>query len=594
MDNIEISQLLKAVAAVLQVENAEKNKFRTVAYERAADAAEHASSELKDLWDEGELEKVSGIGKSIAEHLGEIFHTGKSEHFENILKNTPPAVFEFLRIPGVGPKSAMKFSDALEIRNAKNAVKMLENAAKGGKIASLEGFGVDSEKVVLQGIKEMKGRKASRMLLTRAEEVSEPLLDYLKTSKAVVRADVLGSQRRRASTVGDIDLAVASNEPKAVIKHFTNYPKKSRILEEGRRTASIILPGNIQVDLLVESPSGYGATLQHFTGSKHHNIKLREVALKKGWSLSDYGLKIGDKLFKFKTEEELYSKLGMDWIPPELREDTGEIEAAIRHVSGESTTLPKLIETRDIKGDLHMHSSFEIETSHDLGASSMREMVEKANELRYQYIAFTEHNPAQRGHSASQIVDLLKRKKGEVEHLNYSFRSVKKGVKKVFNGLEIDILPDGSLPVPEEGLAALDFALVSLHSSFRLSKKLMTKRVMRALEHPKVKIFAHPTARRLTVREGVELDWDSIFDYCARYNKWVEINASPERLDLPDFLVREAVKQGVTLTVDTDAHHAYRMDNMKYAVYVARRGWAEKRNIANTLPLSKFEEILYN
>jgi DNA polymerase (family 10) len=311
-------------------------------------------------------------------------------------------------------------------------------------------------------------------------------------------------------------------------------------------------------------------------------------------SLSEYGIKIGGKLKKFATEEEFYKKLGMDWIPPELREDTGELEAAVAH------KLPKLVELSDIKADLQIHSNLDIETSHDVGESSMEEIVEKTSELGYEYIAFTEHNPSKSKHNEKQIIDILKRKKEKVEQINDSLtkrsaplrETSARQVKKVFNSLEIDILPNGKLPVPEQGLELLDFALVSIHSSFRQSREEATRRVLAALEHPKVKIFAHPTGRILGRREGVEFQWDEIFDFCKKNNKWLEINAEPMRLDLPAVIVRDAVKAGVKLTLGTDAHHVGALTNMQYGVSVARRGWATKKDIVNTRNLDEFEKML--
>jgi DNA polymerase (family 10) len=354
---------------------------------------------------------------------------------------------------------------------------------------------------------------------------------------------------------------------------------------------------------MAEDPKAYGALLQHFTGSKQHNIALREFALKQGLSLSDYGIKLVNrakksnlnsqnynsklKLYQYPTEEDFYNELGMEWIPPEIREDTGEIKAAQNH------NLPKLIEFSDVKADLQIHSDFDIETSHDLGLSTMEEIVQKANKLGYEYVAFTEHNPSHGMHNERQIIDLLKRKKDKVEQLNNTYvKSVKGSVKYVFNSLEIDILSDGKLPVTEKGLEILDFALVSIHSSFRQNKEAMTKRVLSALSHPKVKIFAHPTGRKLGSREGIELDWHKIFEYCLANAKWLEINSDPMRLDLPDFLVRDAIKSGVRLTLGTDAHHADHMENMKYGVSVARRGWSEKKDIVNTNNLEAFRIML--
>jgi DNA polymerase (family 10) len=583
MTNLQIAELLRAIAASYQLKDAKKNKFRIIAYQRAADAVEHSSSELKDLWDEAKLKDVPGIGESIAAHLDELFRIGDSKHFQSVMKGLPPAMFELMEVPGIGAKTAFKLTTELKI----GSIAELEKAAKSGKLAGLEGFGEQSQTEIIRSIEETKGR-TKRHLLPYASKISEDLIAWLKKDESVKQAEPLGSLRRRASTVGDIDIAIASDNSEQVLKHFTAYPNATRTLEKGDRTASLILPGDVQVDLMVQPQDSFGALLQHFTGSKHHNIALREYALKHGMSLSEYGIKRHGKLTRYPSEEAFYKSMGMDWIPPELREDSGEIEAALNH------KIPKLVEAEEVKADLQIHSSFDIETSHDIGESSMAEIVEKANELGYSYLAFTEHNPSRSRHTEGQIIDILRRKREAIDKLNYSI--VKKtgdSIQKVFNSLEIDILPEGGLPVPEEGLNTLDFALVSIHSSFRLSRGAMTRRVLSALKYPQVKIFAHPTARKLNEREGVELNWPEIFEFCIKNDKWLEINADPSRLDLPDTLVKEAVKAGVKLCMGTDAHHKDSLDNMPYAVSVARRGWATKADIVNTYDLKEFEGMLH-
>jgi DNA polymerase (family 10) len=556
MTNLEIAELLRDVAAAYKLQDETKFRFQIIAYERAADAVEHASSELKDLWDDGKLEDVPGIGPGIAQHLDELFKTGKSKHFESVMKGIPKEAFKLMELPGIGIKTAMKLIKEGNPKDVKEKLKEVE----------------ENEKI------------SKRHLLPYAAQIASAIMDWMVKDKNVVRVDPLGSLRRKASTVGDIDLACVTNEPVEVLTHFSKYSETQKIIEKGEHSASILIPGNVQVDMMVQPAESYGSLLQHFTGSKHHNIALREYSLKKDLSLSEYGIheirNPKSEIRKFRTEEELYNFLGLDYIEPELREDTGEIEAARDH------RLPKLIELTDVKADLQIHSSFNIETSHDLGESSMEEIIGEGSELKYEYLAFTEHNPSQKGHSDKDIVEILKRKREKTDEINYS------GVIKVFNSLEIDIKPDGSLPVPDEGLTTLDFALVSIHSSFDLDRTEQTKRVLAALAHPKVKIFAHPTGRKLNEREGAELNWPEIFGFCLKNNKWIEINCDPMRLDLPDTLVREAVKLGVKLTFGTDAHHRDGMKNMIWGVSVARRGWCEAKDIINTKSLKEFEDVL--
>lgn len=599
MTNLEIAELLRDVAAAYKLQSEAKFRFQIIAYERAADSVEHATSELKDLWDDGKLGDVPGIGKSIQSHLDELFRSGHSSHFDGLLSPLPKIMFEFMKVPGIGAKTGYRLATELNLKSMEDLAK----AAEEGKIAQMEGFGEESQAKILKAVKSQAGKKGVvRHLLPYAMVVADEVITYLKKNKNVIHINPLGSLRRQAVTVGDIDISVATNEPEDVLNYFTQYPKAQKIIEKGEHSASIVAPGGVQVDLMVQPAEAYGSLLQHFTGSKNHNIALREYAIKRGFSLNEYGiskLEVKKKVdkndknrgivgkVKFKTEKEFYEYLGLDYIPPEMREDTGEIEAALNH------KLPKLIELNDVRADLQIHSSYNIETSHDLGINTMEEIVEKANSLGHEYIAFTEHNPSQKGHDENQIVEILKKKREKVDKLNYSIGESKNGsVNKVFNSLEIDMKPDGTLPVPPAGLDTLDFALVSIHSSFDLDRERQTKRVLTALAHPKVKIFAHPTGRLLNQREGVELNWPEIFDFVLKNNKFIEINCDPMRLDLPDMLVREGVRRGVKFSFGTDAHTKEGMDNLQWGVSVARRGWIEAKDVINCLRFTEFEKII--
>lgn len=580
MTNLEVAKLLKGVAAAFQLKEkpSPNDRFRIIAYQRAADAIEHATSEVKDLWEEGKLGEVAGIGTAIAGHLNELFKTGRVKHFEETMKGLPPAMFEFIGIPGVGAKTAYKLTKELGITKPHGALEKLKKAAEKGHIRKIEGFGEQSEKEIADAAQEASER-TRRLLLPYAAGIAEDVVAWLSKNPNVKRAEPLGSLRRRASTVGDIDIAVATNKPKSVIEHFTKYPKKTKVLEAGDVTASVLLPGGVQVDLMVQPPDAYGALLQHFTGSKHHNVALRTLALKKGLSLSEYGIKKHGRLIKVATEEEFYKMLGMAWIPPELREDRGEINAALGH------RLPNLVETSDIKGDFHMHTNVLTEVSHDTGRDSIGDYLAQAEKLGYEYIGISEHNPKS-DLAEVKVLDMLKKKKEATEKVSEGSRI------KVFNGLEIDIKPDGKLALPEKGFELLDYAIASIHSSFKGTKEKQTKRVLSALEHPKVKILGHPTARKLNEREGVDFYWEKIFELCKKYDKWLEINSWPERLDLPDVLVHDAVKYGVKLVINTDSHEVSHMTGMRYGVAVARRGWAQKGDIINTLSYNKIKEVI--
>lgn len=587
MNNSQIVHLLRSISAAYEVKK--KNRFKIIAYDRAASAVDHATSELKDLWDEGKLKDIPGIGEGIASHFDELFRTGKVKHFEEILKDLPPAMFELIKVPGIGPKSAFKICQKLKIKNEKGALENLRKAALVGKIRVIEGFGKQSEKEIIEGLGEF-GRKTKRLLLPFASQIADDILEYLSKCPQVIKAYPLGSLRRGCATVGDVDIAVASRNTQKVIDWFVKYPKKTRLVEAGEAKASIVIANEYQVDLRVQAPDSFGALLQHFTGSKQHNIHLREIAIKKGWSLSEYGIKKKDgKIEKFSDEKNFYKALGMEWIPPELREDKGEVEAALEN------KLPKLVDFGDIRGDLHLHSNFDIETSHDLGKDLMEDMVKKAIELGYEYLAFAEHNPSSGKHRKEQFISLLKRKKKQIDDINYSSeKSVKNRGKKlyIFNSLEIDIKPNGQRAIPDEALEILDFAIVAVHSAFKIDKERMTQRILRAFDHPKVKILAHPTGRLLNKREGYELDWDKIFKFCLKKQKFLEINALPDRLDLPDVVVKEAVKRGVKLVIGSDAHGKDNMKLLKFGIFVARRGWAKRNDIINTLGYNQIKSYL--
>lgn len=599
LTNLELAEYLRKVSAAYQILN--ENRFKIIAYDRAADSIEHLTSDAKDLWDDGKIGDVPGIGEGIAHYLDELFRTGKVKHFDDVMKRVPEAVFPLLLVPGIGPKKAYRLVKEFGFKNAKTVVVDLEKAAKVHKIAPLDGFGEKSEEVILSSIALFKkgAIKENRMELPIADAIAQDVIAYLKKNKEVERIDALGSLRRQVSTIGDIDLAVATNKPDEVTAHFITYPHE-KIIDQGPRGATLLLHNGRQVDLRVQDPDKYGAMLQYFTGSKNHNIKLRELALSKGLSLNEYGIKEvksvkgkgkSEKLFSCATEEEFYKHIGLPWIPPELREDKGEIEASI------NGKLPKLVELSDIKGDLHMHTNYDLETSHDLGADPLSDYLTKASRLGYAYIGLSDHNPSMSKHSIKQIVDIMKRRKEKYEHAFSSWaksvHSKKSKWVQIFIMCEVDMLPDGKLALPDEAFDYVDAVIVSIHSSFTQGKKITTDRVVKALTaHPKVRIFGHPTGRLLLKREGVELDWEEIFAVCKLRDIALEINAYPQRLDLPDTIVFDAVREGVKLCIDTDAHAAEQMVMMRYGVSVARRGWSEPHDIVDTMEYNDFKSWL--
>ncbi len=573
MTNKEIAELFRDVAASYSIKNEAKFRFQLLAYQNAADAIEGLSTQVQDLYNEGKLDQIPGIGTTLKQRLEELFKTGKVEHFEEVMKGIPQPVFLLMKVPSIGPKKAYRLATEFKLNKNETAIEDLKKVAKAGEIAKLEGFGEKSQADILQALEEYKKGfgKTTKMLLPYAGEIALDMLSYLNEDKNVQEAKPLGSLRRRKTLVGDIDIAVVSKDPLKTIDHFTKYPRASRIIEKGPSGSSLLTTGGAQIDLLVLEPDQWGSLLQHFTGSKEHNVHLRELALKKGLSLNEKGIKNvkTEKVKKYSREEDFYNALGMDFIPPEMREDSGEIELALKH------KLPKIINLKDVKGDFHLHSSFPVEQSHDQGQSSIEVMTLKAKDLGYEYIGFSEHNPSQSKHTTLQIVNLIKKRNDEIDRIS------KKLKFPIFKLMETDILPDGSLALPDEALEELDGSIISIHSVFKMDKEKMTNRIIKGLSHKKAKILAHPTGRLLNERSGYEVDFEKLFKFCLENNKALEINAYPNRLDLEGPIIRMAVDLGVKMTIDTDSHQVDQMDLMPYGVSQARRGWAKKSDIIN-------------
>lgn len=583
--NLQIAQLLRKMAAAYLILN--ENRFKIIAYERAADSIEHLTSEVKDLWDDGKLDQIPGVGEAITKHLNDLFSTGKVRHFDEIMKKVPQAIFPLLLVPGIGPKKAYTLVKELKIKDDEDdVIAEIEFCAKTHQIAPIEGFGEKSEIDILEAIATYKkGQiKENRMELPVADAIAQDVILHLKKLASVEAVDILGSLRRQVATIGDIDIAVVTRKPAEVIEHFITFPHQ-RLIEQGPTGASLLLHNGRQVDLRIQKPDSYGAMLQYFTGSKNHNIKLRSYGLTLGKSLNEHGIKDvkTGSIRSFHTEEAFYRGLGLPWIPPELREDKGEVEASV------VGKLPKLVEVGDIKGDLHLHSNYDLKPSHDLGADPLEVYLDKASALEYEYIGLSDHNPKISGQTSQQIVDIMKRRKEFYEsHPRARDRQV-----KIFVMCEVDIRPDGKLALPEVAFEYVDAIIVAIHSNFTQPRKEMTKRVVAALSaHPKVRIFGHPTGRLLTKREGVELDWDKIFTICKERDIALEINAHPMRLDLPDTIVFDAVRENIKLCINTDSHAAQFMDLMRYGVSVARRGWCEKSDIVNTMEYTEFKKWL--
>ena len=571
--NAEIAEMLREIAVAYDALG--ENRFKIIAYNRAAETIAHHPQPVRDVWEQGTLTDLEGVGPAIAQHLDELFTTGEVSHFTKVKQGFPKGMFTLLKVSGIGPKSAYKLATELDI----STIEELRTALESGAVATLEGFGEKSTEELLKGIEDVEKRQ-DRILLADALAQAEALREALFGLPQVERVDFLGSLRRRAPTIGDIDLAAAvTHDPEQVIEVFTSLPLVDRVLAAGRAKAMVLLASGTQADLRVQAPGGYGAQLQYFTGSKYHNIALRSYALKKGLSLSEYGIKEvkTGELREYATEEAFYEALGLAWIPPELREERGEIPAAER---GE---LPVLIETSDIKGDLHIHSDFKTSSPLDAGTDPLDQIIAAAQDKDYDYVGISDHSPRISNHTAEEIARELALRRAALSKLLYP------GSKpRVLIGLEVDIFADGSLNIPDELMTELDYTIVSVHGGHRQSAAEMTERILSGLAHPNVRILGHPTGRKLLQRPGYEADWERIFTYCAAHGIFVEINASPERLDLPDDLIMEAANTGVRFIINSDAHSVQGLDNMPFGVSTARRGWLTAAQVINTLPPQEF------
>lgn len=576
MTNQEIAELFRRVAAVYSLQNIEP--FRTQAYLSAAASIEQFAAPLKEMWEAEKLEEVPGIGQKFCTYLDELFRTGTVERLVKILKSEPAGMYPLLDISGIGPKTAYKLAHTFHLNNTETAVEEVHEAAQAGKIRTLPGFSEVSEQKILQAIEQHLKQKEHRILLNEAQVVAEDVLSYIRRSDLHLKSEVLGSLRRHVPTVGGIDIAVATGKPQEFMDYLLKFPHIRKIISSGPKTTSFVHTSGLQIDVKTQFSIQWGSMLQHYTGSKLHNIHLRTLAKEKGMSLSENGILENEKLRQFDDEAEFYTALGLDFIPPELREDQGEIEAARTH------QLPKLVELKDIRGDLHIHTNLTFPSSHDSGENSIAEILELAEKKGYEFIGFSDHNPKQAGLSAAERLAVVKKRNQRIDEEVEKYHQHHSKMPLVLKGLEVDILPNGELALENEALELLDYAIVSLHSQFQLSREAMTKRVLKGLAHPKAKIFGHPTGRIIEYRPEIECDWQEVFTYCAQHGKFLEINSSPQRLDLPPPLIKEAIRAGASCIINTDSHHLSNLEFMQYGIWMAKRGWAEAKHIVNTWP----------
>jgi len=570
VENAEIARLFREMAELLELEGA--NAFRIRAYRNAARVVEeHAEPVASLVAHDGErLQALPGIGADLAGKIEEIVRTGSLKALKELRRQSPKGAAELMRVPGIGPRRARALADRLGIRS----VAGLRKAARAGKIRALPGFGAPTERKILAELAARAGGE-TRILRATAAQYGESMLAYLREFKGVKRADIAGSFRRGRETVGDLDILVQCADGQGVSDHFVAYPEAREVLAHGPTRASVVLRSGLQIDLRILDAVSYGAGLYYFTGSKAHNIAVRRLGQQRGLKINEYGVFRGRTRIGGAREADVFRAVGLPDIPPELREDRGEIEAARRH------ELPALVALDDIRGDLQMHS-----TDSD-GRASLQEMAEAAEAMGYEYIAITDHGPLMR--MVRGLDDAgFRRQRRRIDKLNATLRTL-----TVLAGAEVDIRPDGTLDLEDDTLDALDIVFVALHVKLDLAPAAQTERVLKALSHPAVDAFAHPTGRLIGGRRGAQFDFDRVVRAAVDHGVMLEVDAQPERLDLDDTAVRSAIGLGATILIDTDAHSPSELRFMRWGVDQARRGWAARKQVANTRPLSRFTKLLH-
>ncbi len=545
--------------------------FKPFAYRKAAINLETMEENVGEIYKKGgvkALQGIPGVGKNIALHIEEYLKTGKIKYYQRFKKKIPIDLEEIIRVEGMGPKRAKILYQKLGIKNLKD----LGKQAKAHKIASLFGFGEKMEKNILEGIaflKKSKGRFLLGDILPKAKEIYEKL----KSLKEVERIEIAGSLRRKKETIGDVDFLVISPNPSPIMDYFVKMPGVIKIWAKGGTKASIRLKDGFDMDIRVVPKKSFGAALQYFTGSKEHNIETRKIAMDKGLKLSEYGLFRGPRMVASQTEEDIYRALDMDWMEPELRENQGEIEAALKH------KLPVLIGYQDIRGDLHVHSDW------DGGVNSIEALAKAAQKMGYEYLGISDHTKFLKiEHGLDEKKIILRNK--EIDKLNEKFK-VQGSRFKVLKGCEANILNDGSIDIKDEVLVQLDYVMAGIHSNLKMPRAKMTERIIRAMENPNVDIISHPTGRLINKRDEYQIDFEAVLKVAKETGTILEINSYPERLDLKDQNIRRAKTAGVKMIINTDSHQKDQMRFMEFGIAQARRGWAEKEDIVNCWPLEK-------
>ncbi|MFA6540189.1 MAG: DNA polymerase/3'-5' exonuclease PolX [Bacteroidota bacterium] len=577
MDKTQIADVIDEVGTLLELKG--ENPFKSRAFHNAARVLGGVTEDLKKLVETGEIKKIKGIGESISKIISDLVLTGKSPDHDDLKKGFPPGIFEMMKIQGMGPKKVAFLFKKMKI----TSIDELEKACKAGKLEKLDGFGKKTEENILLGIESLR-KHSSKFLFNVAENAANAVYEVIKSHKGVIRAEIAGSLRRKKETIGDIDI-VASAKKKdvpAIMKLFTSHPSVERITGEGETKSSVQLNVGINCDLRVVDDAEFPFALNYFTGSKDHNVRIRSLARENGWSLNEYGFSVIDsgekrgktkKIVPCKEEKDIYKAVGLEYVEPELREDFGEIEAA------QSAILPKLVSYSDIQGTFHCHTNFSD------GQNTLSEMASGAQQLGWQYLGIADHSKVA-AYANGLDEKRVKKQQNEIDELNSNFKNF-----QLFNGSEVDILPNGDMDFNDKVLASFEYVVASVHSSFKMTEAEMTKRILKAVKNKNVTIIGHLTGRLLLQRDGYPLNQIEIINAAADYGKIIEINAHPSRLDLDWRLCKYAKEKGVKISINPDAHVVTGLNDVRYGVGIARKGWLGKKDIVNTLSAAQVAKL---
>ncbi|MBI4355687.1 MAG: DNA polymerase/3'-5' exonuclease PolX [Candidatus Omnitrophica bacterium] len=562
MDNKSVAAVLEEIGTFLELKG--ENRFKCIAYQNAARTIDGLSTDINALVKTGQLRSVRGIGEGLAEKITELVTTGKLKYYDELRRSIPEGVLEMLRIQGLGPKRVKALWDKLHIKSLAE----LGRACRDNKLLTLEGFGEKTQDNILKGLAFVKQHE-ERHLYDDALAAAQAVLDYLRKDKKIHRLEICGSLRRHRETIRDLDILATGTESDEIMRRFTAFPQVERVLAEGGTKSSVLLKTGIQCDIRLVGDAEFPAALLYFTGSKEHNVALRSRAIKRGMKLNEYGLFKGTRRVPCNDEADIYLALGLDWMPPELRENMGEIEAAAEH------RLPKLIEPDDIRGTFHTH------TTESDGTASLEAMVEGAQRLGYEYLGLSDHSQSA-SYAHGMSIERLRKQHQAIDRMNTHLTGL-----RVLKGAEVDILGDGSLDYPDDVLDGFDFVIAAVHTGFNMPREKMTRRIITAMRNPRVTILAHPTGRLLLARDEYQVDLTRVIDAAQELGVVIELSANPHRFDL-DWRMCQSVKaQGVKVSINPDAHSVLGIADTVYGVGIARKGWLGKEDVINTMPLKQ-------